>query len=202
MTSFMRQLAWIEQNFREVLPSTEVVLDLKYASADNFMKADVYGGFRRCFLSPYAFELFEKAQQVLRAERPELQFLIWDALRPRSIQAQFYEHLKGTPFQDYVAAPQPGSLHNFGMALDLTLQEKNGVPLDMGTGFDDFRDLAQPRLEPKFLSNGELTKSQFENRLILRRLLETQGFTVLEHEWWHFNALPKNQVHGHFPILE
>ena len=72
----------------------------------------------------------------------------------------------------------------------------------MGTGFDDFRDLAQPKLEEKFLASGELTAEQLKNRLLLRSLLEGQGFKVLEHEWWHFNALPKDQVYGQHPVLE
>jgi D-alanyl-D-alanine dipeptidase len=202
MTSFTQNISWIETTFREIKTSEEVFLDMKYATADNFMKADVYEGFQRCFLAPLAFEMFQRACTTLRRDHPDLQFLIWDALRPRSIQAQFYDHLKGTPFQNYVAAPQPGSLHNFGMALDLSLQTKDGTPLDMGTGFDDFRDLAQPKLESKFLASGELTPAQLKNRLLLRGLLEDQGFKVLEHEWWHFNALPKDRVHGVHPVLE
>lgn len=166
------------------------------------MNADVYDGFHRCFLSPLAFAMFSQACEKLKNQHPQLKFLIWDALRPRSIQAQFYEHLAGTPLQSYVAAPQPGSLHNFGMALDLTLQTKAGVELDMGTGFDDFRDLAQPKFEKTFLETGELTSQQLENRLLLRGLLEGEGFKVLDHEWWHFNALPKGQVFGKHPVLE
>lgn len=166
------------------------------------MGQDVYRGFHRCFLAPVAFAMFQRACAKLRDEHPQLQFRIWDALRPRHIQRQFYEHLRGTPFQNYVAAPEPGSLHNFGMALDLTLQNKEGVELDMGTGFDDFRDLAQPQLESRFLATGELSPTQWQNRLLLRSLLEEQGFRVLEHEWWHFNALPKEQVFAHHPILE
>lgn len=202
MNSFFTHIQYIEKNFHEVLASEEVVLDMKYSSDDNFMKADVYGGFHRCFLSPVAAKMFAQACGELRKNHPDLQFHIWDALRPRSIQAQFYQHLAGTPFQNYVAAPHPGSLHNFGMALDLTLQTKDGELLDMGTGFDDFRDLAQPKLEDKFLASGELTREQLKNRLLLRSLLEGQGFKVLEHEWWHFNALPKDQVYGQHPVLE
>lgn len=202
MSAFEKQIQWIEDNFREITASAEVALDMKYATDDNFMHADVYHGFHRCFLSPLAFEMFQKACAVLRSQHPDLQFLIWDTLRPRSIQAQFYDHLKGTPFQSYVAAPFPGSLHNFGMAMDLTLQTKDGKQLDMGTGFDDFKDLAQPKLESKFLESGELTEEQFHNRLLLRGLLEDQGFKVLEHEWWHFNALPKDKVYGQHPVLE
>lgn len=202
MNSFFTQIQYIEKNFREVCASEEVVVDMKYSTEDNFMKADVYGGFHRCFLSPVAADMFARACAELRKNHPHLQFHIWDALRPRSIQAQFYQHLEGTPFQNYVAAPHPGSLHNFGMALDLTLQTKDGELLDMGTGFDDFRDLAQPKLEEKFLASGELTTEQLKNRLLLRSLLEGQGFKVLEHEWWHFNALPKDQVYGKHPVLE
>lgn len=197
-----QQLDWIESNFREIIVAEDVALDMKYATDDNFMSQDVYKGFKRCFLAPLAFEMFSKARAELRAKHPELQFLVWDTLRPRSVQAQFYSHLEGTPFQNYVAAPEPGSLHNFGMAMDLTLQYKGGPQLDMGTGFDDFRDLAQPKLEQKFLASGELTEEQFKNRLLLRTLMENHGFKVLEHEWWHFNALPKDKVHGHFQILE
>ncbi|MFM6927311.1 MAG: M15 family metallopeptidase [Bdellovibrio sp.] len=202
MNSFFSQIRFIEENFHEVTESSQVVLDMKYSTQDNFMNADVYGGFQRCFLSPVAAEMFARACQELRQKHPHLQFHIWDALRPRSIQAQFYQHLAGTPFQNYVAAPYPGSLHNFGMALDLTLQTKDGELLDMGTGFDDFRDLAQPKLEDKFLASGELTSEQLKNRLLLRSLLEGQGFKVLEHEWWHFNALPKDQVYGRYAVLE
>lgn len=202
MTSFVTEISWIEQNFKEITPSSEVFLDMKYATADNFMNVDIYKGFNRCFVSPVAYEMFMSACRVLREKHPDLQFLIWDALRPRSIQSQFYDHLAGTPFQNYVAAPFPGSLHNFGMAMDLSLQTKAGVALDMGTGFDDFRDLAQPKLEKQFLKSGELTQTQYQNRLLLRSLMEDQGFKVLEHEWWHFNALPKDQVHGKHPVLE
>ncbi|HEX7673173.1 MAG TPA: M15 family metallopeptidase [Bdellovibrio sp.] len=202
MNDFEKQIAWIEKNFTEIKTSEEVVLDLKYSTTDNFMKADVYGGFQRCFLAPVAAQMFAKACAELKEKHPGLQFHIWDALRPRSIQGQFYNHLAGTPFQNYVAAPYPGSLHNFGMAIDLTLQTCDGELLDMGTGFDDFKDLAQPKLEQHFLKTGELTVRQLENRLLLRSLLENQGFKVLEHEWWHFNAMAKEQVYGHHPVLE
>jgi D-alanyl-D-alanine dipeptidase len=199
---FSQQIRWIEANFRELTANSEVVLNLRYASEDNFMKQNIYQGFDRCFLSPAAFLMFSKACEELRANYPDLQFVIWDTLRPRSIQAQFYDHLSGTPFQDYVAAPYPGSLHNFGMAMDLTLQTKDGLLLDMGTDFDDFREIAQPQLEMELLKSGELTLEQHANRLLLRRLMEDQGFKVLPHEWWHFNAMAKELVYEKYPILE
>lgn len=202
MSVFAKDLKWIEEHFCEIQESSEVFLDLKYASEDNFMAKNVYQDFQRCFLAAFAFERFEKACFDLKQNHPGLQFVIWDTLRPRSVQSLFFAHLKGTPFQDYVAAPYPGSLHNFGMAMDLTLRKKDGAYLDMGTGFDDFQDLAQPRLESQFLASGELTAKQYQNRMLLRGLMEKQGFKVLDHEWWHFNALPKEQVYDQFPVLE
>lgn len=202
MSPFDAQLSLIEKNFREVFPSSTVALDLKYATPDNFMKENVYRGFHRCFLAPAAFDRFIRTCARLKSRHPDLQFLIWDTLRPRSVQKKFFDRLAGTPYQNYVASPFPGSLHNFGMAMDLTLQTRDGIQLDMGTGFDDFRDLAQPKLEERFLKTGELSRKQHRNRLLLRALMEEQGFQVLEHEWWHFNALPKDQVHGKFVAIE
>jgi D-alanyl-D-alanine dipeptidase len=72
----------------------------------------------------------------------------------------------------------------------------------MGTDFDDFKDLAQPQMEKKFLISGELTPTQYDNRMLLRNILENHGFQVLPHEWWHFNALPKDKVYGNYPVLE
>ncbi len=201
-SSFQTQIPWIEDHFIEIFTDQNVVIDLKYATADNFVGKDVYQGFNRCFLSPLAAKKFQSAQEALRKLHPDLHFRIWDALRPRSVQKEFYEFLKGTPNEIYIAPPEPGSLHNFGMAVDLTLQKKSGELLDMGTDFDDFRDLAQPLLEKKLLLEKRLTLQQFENRQILRRLMHACGFQVLDHEWWHFNALPREQVFGHFPSLD
>ena len=200
-SSFLTQFEWIQKNFVEVLPTNEIVLDLKYATEDNFMNENLYASFERCYLSKIAFDKLHAAAQVLKAERPDLQFHIWDALRPTSVQSQMFEHLQGTPFETYVAAPEPGSMHNFGMALDLTLQTRDGELLEMGTEFDDFADLAQPKKEDHFLKTGELTPLAYANRLLLRKLLEDQGFKVLPHEWWHFNAMSSDQVYGHFPKL-
>ncbi len=199
--SFLIKLEWIEKNFVEVLPTNEIVLDLKYATDDNFMNANLYDSFDRCFLSQTAFEKLQAAATVLKKQHPELQFRIWDALRPASIQSQMFEHLQGTPFETYVAAPEPGSMHNFGMAVDLSLQTKDGELLEMGTDFDHFAELAQPIKEDHFLKTGELSSRAYAHRLLLRRLLEAQGFQVLPHEWWHFNALPADKVYGQFPKL-
>ncbi len=107
-----------------------------------------------------------------------------------------------TPGEKYIAKPEPGSLHNFGFAVDLTVLDERGRELDMGAGYDDFRDIAQPQLEAKFISSGELTREHFRNRMTLRSVMETAGFAQLAHEWWHFDALPKAEVKDRFRIVE
>ena len=202
MNPFKQHIVRLENTYKELKAGPQIALDLRYATPDNFMNENLYQGFSRCFLHPVAAQKFEKACELLKSQFPDLQFLIWDALRPQSVQKKMFEKLKDGPFEKYIARPVPGSMHNFGLAIDLTLQKKTGELLAMATDFDDFREIAQPEKEEKFLKSGELKKIEWENRLILRTVMEEAGFKVLKHEWWHFNALPSEEVHGHFEILD
>lgn len=179
-----------------------LAIELKYNGFDNFMKEDLYQGFHEAYLHKLAFEKMQNACALLAQSYPELEFLVFDALRPRSVQVKMRKFVQGTAYQEYVADPALGSLHNFGMAIDLTLRKKSGAELDMGTPFDDFHDLAQPQLEHRFLESGELTQAQYQNRLILRQTMEQAGFQQLAHEWWHYNAFDGAFVRSHFPIVE
>jgi len=202
LQNWTSQLEWVEANFTEIRAADDVFLDLRYATTNNFMGENLYGGFNRCFLHPEAYEQFERARSRLRSERPDLQFVIWDALRPRLVQKKMFDRLRGTEFENYVAPPDPGSMHSFGMALDLTLRLRSGESLDMGTDFDDFHELAQPKYEEHFRAQGLLSEASLQNRLLLRRLMHEQGFEVLPHEWWHFNARPSREVMGRYPLLK
>ncbi len=108
----------------------------------------------------------------------------------------------GKPQEKYVADPKKGSIHNFGMALDLSVLDEKGHELDMGTGFDSFTPLAEPQLEKDKLASGELTEAQMANRLILRRPMEEAGFKVLPEEWWHFDSLAADIVRKQFTPVE
>ena len=101
-----------------------------------------------------------------------------------------------------MANPKGGSIHNFGFALDLSILDEYGKELDMGTPFDDFTPLAEPRLEQKFLKEGKLTELQIKNRRLLRNVMEQSGFITLPVEWWHFDALPAAEVRLHYQIVE
>lgn len=72
----------------------------------------------------------------------------------------------------------------------------------MGTPFDDFTPLAEPRLEQAFLAAGRLTAAQIANRLVLRTVMEDAGFLHLPIEWWHFDALPAEQVRQSYALVE
>lgn len=176
--------------------------DLRYATSNNFTGQNLYGEFNQAYLHSVAAEKLRKAVALLHQRRPDLHLLIFDALRPRSVQYILWEYVKGTEQQRYVADPSRGSIHNYGFALDLTLVDDKGHELDMGTAFDDFTPLAQPLQEQAFLQQGRLTQAQLENRLLLRSVMEAAGLIQLPLEWWHFDALPKAEVKQNYPIIE
>jgi len=179
-----------------------IACDLKYSSADNFMGRDVYGAVDQCFLLRQAAIRLAVANAELRSRRPDHRLLVVDGLRPRGVQRRMWALVEGTPQQPYVANPRRGSMHNHGAAVDLTIVDRDGRRLDMGTPMDHFGPLAQPRLERHYLEEGALTPEQVANRLLLREVMVKAGFRVLQIEWWHFNAWDKEYVRSHFPIIE
>lgn len=189
-------------DFVELTDGPQFKIDLRYATTNNFVGVNMYGPFTKAFLHKFASEKLVKAVDKLQRIKPGYKFVIFDALRPRSIQRVLWSHVEGTPGERYIAKPEPGSLHNFGFAVDLSILDEKGQELDMGAGYDDFRDVAQPQLEEKFIANGQLTKQHIENRLLLRMVMEQAGYAQLAHEWWHFDALPKAEVKDRFKIVE
>ncbi len=181
---------------------SNVKINLKYASSDNFMGEDLYGDFKKAFLHKDAAVKFERAISFLKQEQAAWSFVIFDALRPRSVQWKMWAKVKNTLQEKYIANPEQGSPHNFGMALDLGLLNENGEAVDMGAGFDDFREISEPRFEEIFLADGKLTNRQIENRSILRRCMINGGFLQLPQEWWHYNAMPEDDIRKNYSIIE
>ena len=179
-----------------------VKVDLKYATKDNFMGINMYGKFKTAFLHKEAAAKFKAAVKNLRKEKPGWSFIVYDSLRPRSVQWIMWDKVKDTKDKKYVANAEKGSVHNYGFALDLSLLDKKGRPLDMGTPYDTFSDLAEPQLEEKFLKEGKLTREQVDNRLVLRKVMTEAGFTQLSHEWWHYDAKPREELQKNYRIIE
>lgn len=175
---------------------------LAYSTTNNFLHQDVYGNLEEAYLRPEAAEKLRSASLALQKTYPELRLLILDAARPRSIQREMWAIVKGTDQQGFVANPASGSIHNFGMAVDLTIEYTNGIPLDMGTPFDFFGPLAEPRNEAAFLKSGQLSPLQLSNRLILRTVMTNAGFGFIRNEWWHFEAEDKKTVRSNYRMIE
>ena len=184
-------------------PNIEV--DLKYSTTDNFIKRDVYGDLQRAYLQPMAAQKLARANRELQKNNPDLHLLVYDAARPHSVTKLFWEHMSYLPpkkREDFVADPALGSVHNFGCAVDLTVADANGKPLDMGTPFDYNGFLAYPTKEAAMLKTGKLTKQQVANRLLLRRAMRTAGYDSITSEWWHFNALPREKAKKLYGFIE
>jgi D-alanyl-D-alanine dipeptidase len=183
-----------------------IQIDVKYSSTDNFVGEDLYGHFEAIYLQPAIAERLKLAQSFLKEIDSNLSLLVYDGARPRSVQQAMWDALDTVPFNErikFVSNPKNGSIHNYGCAVDLTiLNIQTGEPLDMGAGFDDPRRIAYPKLEAVFLKSGELTKKQFSNRRLLRKVMSQGGFWVLPTEWWHFNGLSRNAAKEKYVPIE
>ncbi len=182
-----------------------ILVDLKYSTTDNFIKKDVYGCITRAFLQKEPARMLAKANKLLQEKHPDYRLLVYDGARSRTVQRKLWVALpqyKPKLRENYVANPDEGSIHNFGCAVDLTVATAEGKPLDMGTPFDYFGDLAYPRKEAALLKAGKLTRQQVENRKVLRGVMEAAGFEGITSEWWHFNAYSRKQAGERYGIIE
>lgn len=191
------------KDFIRLEAGPQVQLDLKYATKDNFLKQNLYGKFNECYLHREAIRKFQNAVRMLSARKPGYKFVIFDCLRPRSVQRLLWAKVHGTKQEPYVANPEKGSVHNFGFAVDLSLADDAGQELDMGTPFDSFSKKSEPRLEKKFAASGELTPVQLANRKLLRTVMTEAGFSQQVNEWWHYNAVStKDLKNKRYAIFE
>ncbi|ETR64979.1 MAG: D-alanyl-D-alanine dipeptidase [Candidatus Magnetoglobus multicellularis str. Araruama] len=113
-----------------------------------------------------------------------------------------YNELKDTKFEKFVANPQKGSMHNYGIAVDITIVDHKGKQLDMGyTPFG--KNKAQLYLQyAKYKMGVPLTKTQKANRQLLADSMVSAGFIALSYEWWHFNGLSKKATRAKYNIIE
>lgn len=156
--------------------SKEFILDLKYASNDNFLKQNVYGC-AECYLR------LKTVKQLIKANNDFIalgyRIKIYDCYRPLDIQKKMFVIV---PDPNYVADPIKGSIHNRGGAIDITLVDKNGKELNMGTSFDFFGI----KSSHKYI---KFSKKIISNRKLLRSVMEKNGFKAFESEWWHYNLI-------------
>jgi len=175
-------------NINDSLP--KILIELKYSTEDNFLSRDFYGELVNAFVQPECFVKLKNAYNILQKQKPGYTFIIYDAVRSIESQQLMWDSIDVNPNIKhwYVANPARGSIHNYGMALDVSLVDENGKILDMGTEFDYFGDLAYPAKTDYFFNSGKLTKEQYDNRKLLMSVMAQAYFYVSTTEWWHYNA--------------
>lgn len=165
-----------------------VHLQVRYATSNNFMKKVLYPQ-ARIFCRREVAESLKRVQA--RLAEHDLSLLVFDGYRPWRITKKMWDD---TPPENhkFVADPAKGSKHNRGGAVDLTLMSlKTGRPLEMTSAYDEF----SPRAAFNYAGG---TAQSHKNRDFLRRVMESEGFQVLPHEWWHFDY----KGWKNFPLLD
>ena len=152
----------------------DAVIDLRYATADNFTGKQLYP-VAHCKLRRAVVERLERAAKTLRAV--ERRLVIWDCYRPTSIQEQLW---KLVPDERYVANPKTGSRHSRGAAVDVALVDRDGKPVTLPTKFDEFSAAAHRDHALKGEAGAEARR--------LEAAMTGAGFVGMPTEWWHFDA--------------
>lgn len=168
----------------------------------NFFRENYYQGLQKAYLRKRVALKLSKAQKILKIKKPSYSLQILDAARPRSVSKAMYKKMKGTKSEKYVANPKKGSMHNYGIAVDLTIVDENGQELDMGLSPFNKSTLEIYWQYLKMKIGIKLSKEQRANRKMLADVMKAAGFYPLSHEWWHFNGLEKQKARQLFKIIE
>jgi len=165
----------------------KIKLDIRYATTRDFIRTPVYTE-AKAFLQRPAAEALARVAHKLEARGYGL--LIHDAYRPWYVTKIFWD---ATPVDKriFVADPSDDSRHNRGCSVDLTLYDlatERQVPM---TGhYDEMTERSYARYP-----GGTSLEHWYRN--LLRRTMESEGFTVYQFEWWHFDY----KSWQHYPIL-
>ncbi len=154
-----------------------IKLDIRYATANNFLSTPVYTE-ARAFLQKPAAQALLRAHRTLKAHGYGL--IIHDGYRPWYVTKIFWD---ATPDDKkiFVANPAEGSKHNRGCAVDLSLYDlKSGEEVKMPSGYDEMTTRA-------YSDYAGGAADERARRALLRQAMEKQGFKVNPTEWWHFD---------------
>jgi len=154
--------------------SLDFVYDMKYATADNFLKAKVYDC-EACFLRLKTVTALLEVNKKFMEKG--LRIKIYDCYRPLDIQKKMWKIISNPK---YVANPAKGSIHNRGGAVDISLIDSLGNELDMGTNFDFFGVEASHNYP-------NISLVVKKNRRLLKTIMTRGGFSSFDSEWWHYN---------------
>ena len=172
----------------------EIEVDIRYAGTDNFAGRRLYVDIDCAWLRRPAARGLQHAAQWLAMMRPGYRLLVLDALRPQRVQESIWADVRDTPMAAYFADPVRGSIHSFGMAVDVTMLNPQGQECDMGTGYDEMNLRSHPVLETRHLAMGSLQVEHLVERGWLYAAMAEGGFTGISTEWWHFDHGDREQV--------
>ncbi|MEP6646272.1 MAG: M15 family metallopeptidase [Saprospiraceae bacterium] len=167
------QMDYDSTQWTELSAENGYMIDIRYATTNNFVNMAMYPC-ARLFLRPEVALALNRVRDRVKAESCRLK--LFDGYRPRPVQYKLWEKV---PNPSYVTDPAKGSMHNRGLAIDLTLTDMYGVELDLGTPYDFFGPAAHQdftSLPPQVLSR----------RKLLKDAMEAEGFQATRTEWWHF----------------
>nr|WP_245576082.1 M15 family metallopeptidase [Flavobacterium frigidarium] len=154
--------------------SSDFIYDMRYATDNNFLKAQVYDC-AECLIRYKTVKALIKANNAFI--RKGFQIKLYDCYRPLDIQKRMWTIV---PNPKYVADPSKGSIHNRGGAVDITLVNLDGEAVPMGTDFDFFGIEASH----KYIN---LPTDVISNRKFLKKIMAASGFQSFDSEWWHYN---------------
>lgn len=179
-----------------------LVVKLMYTQADNFTGEVLYDDLSEAYLHPDAAHALVKAQRILKELHPSYSLLIYDAARPMSVQKKMWNVVKGTSKYRYVSNPNNGGgLHNYGLAVDISIQDSLGQPLPMGTKVDHLGAEAHITQESELIRNGKMSETERQNRILLRKVMKEAGFRALPSEWWHFNFCSREVARQKYNVI-
>ncbi len=187
-----------------------IIQEIRYYSTYNFIGERIDGYEEPCAI------LTREAARMLKSAAAEMlvqgyRMKVFDAYRPACAVRSFV--LWGIEDQDirmkpyfypelekqelfaggYIASK---SSHSRGSTVDLTLLDMStGKELDMGSPFDLFSPLSHPDCR-------DVTDEQYENRMILQKVMVRNGFAPIDCEWWHFSLKdePYPDTYFEFPV--
>lgn len=151
----------------------EIILDLRYTTKNNYTK-HIVSSEKRAHIDKSVIPSLKTVSYKLI--RKGFKLVIYDAYRKKSYQTILRSYCND---DKYVAID---SNHCKGTAIDVTLADKNGKLLEMGTDFDDFSEKAWPK-------NQHISNKAQKNRALLCEVMETYGFKQNDYEWWHFDYI-------------
>lgn len=181
---------------------SSIFVSLMYSRNDNFTGRVLYKDLKEAYLHPKAARALLRAQRILKKTHPEYSLIVFDAARPMHIQKEMWRVVRGTRKDIYVSNPaHGGGLHNYGLAVDISLANAKGDTLDMGTKVDYMGAAAHIDGEKYMVAKGMISKRALHNRHLLRSVMRQAGFKALHTEWWHFNYCSRKAAKKYYKVI-